>query len=396
MFAKLSKFSLNLINYIDFDRELFAESTSSVLITVLGMIFTTHIFKIALLNKKISLLPFIFQSSSILNLKNNLELSFAMYMTCVKSSQFTGSYKRFLFFNSCLVIVKSFLVGSFIGIVGIFVLYFSKQSKTSMALNIIYTSVLSCFFSTVVFVITLLLILKIIETLNINCENFVMPILSAFNDIFVAKILVFVTLGSFNYPSCQLLFILFLIFCLTSVCLFFMLRFQGYKIPSQSLKLIIFVFTVNSVIGVIMERLFAKFPSINPLYHVFSTISGSITYIFAHKINNIIKIDQIFDKSVNVTLSFSAAICFLIYIIANYVSGLGFTLAFLIVLAIALTFQVFALNYIIEHIVLTLEVDNVLFSSTLLPLIVTCSDLLSLLSLIVVLYITLLFSNAIF
>lgn len=61
--------ALDVKNMVQIDKNLFIQGTPSIIISVLGMIFTGHLFKLALENPKISSLPFVFESNSIISLK---------------------------------------------------------------------------------------------------------------------------------------------------------------------------------------------------------------------------------------------------------------------------------------------------------------------------------------
>lgn len=361
-------------------------SITAIIFTLLGTIFTSRLINVSTIELKESSFPFAFQANSILNMKNGFEISLVIYIMSLKHTQ---QYPNFIYVNCCLALIKSFFIGVVISIAAVITKLYSETQNFYQIIQLIYSSISSCFYSSAMFIFIFLTIYSLLKKFKLDNETLIISTFCTLNDICSIEILAIFSINAHNYSSHQLAFFIFLILSFLSICLIFVINYKDLVVSLQSETSIIITFGYNLVLGLIIEHVSKMFPSVNILFHVYSTIGNSVCYIYAQKIHNSINNNCILTHGLNLTLAVTSFACSLILIGINHFFMFGLGFKFLIWFAILLFFQVLLTNKlltVINNIFNRSFQEN--FGSLILPTIISISDGLSLFSLVLASFIS--------
>lgn len=355
------------------DSNIIFQSFPSIIISMFGMFFTSLIFKEAIEHKNLENFPFILLSSTILSFKGNIELGYVMYLSVLRPKTQMSIFKKIIIGNTCFIIIQSFLVGIFSGILCIICLYIKKSLPIEFYMAIVLSGVSTCLLTTVVFAIVFILCMEMSLYLSIDQENFIMPILNTVNDVVVVKILLMLSLFmiKLSLNDCILILLIEIIF-IVLCCIF--IRFSEDLLPFQNSQTILFVTSLNIITGFFLEKLTETHPSIAPSFPVFAGLSASISYVFLHKSFSLLDTEQIPPSSTYISLILISFFASSIYILSAYFLKMEFSIFFSVSFIVMFLIQVFLLIKIIDLMVKLMEKEKKCISSNIVPMISSISD----------------------
>ncbi|ELA42471.1 uncharacterized protein VICG_00570 [Vittaforma corneae ATCC 50505] len=372
-----------LINSV-FDISVISQSLLSISITLLGMLFTSSLFKAAVSHKSLQHFPFVLLSSTILGFKSNVELGYVMHLSTLRVPTTFTNFKRIVIANSCLIAVESFTVGVFSGLLGAFEIAFDKKSTVQLYSVIFLSSVLTCFLSTAAFILLFIFSLELAVYFSMDPENFLMPLLNVINDVLVVKFLFMFAKGLQKLSTADHLWILFLVTIATGVCFYFIFVSENL-LPIQSIETVAFTFGLNIISGFILEKSSAMFSMIAPAFPVFTGMSTSIALICLHKTFTVVENQRVsIPSSTNnslILISFFISITYVCIARAIYV---GYSVEFSFCFIFMFIIQVILLLKIVEYMVLFIKNQGKNISSDTVPLISSISDFTGSLALVLV------------
>lgn len=365
-----------------FDFKLAAQSAPSLIATLFGMFFVSYCFKEALQHKKLITFPFLFQSSCILGFKGNVELSYVMDLsTKRKLLNSPRDFKKIAVTNSCNLIFQSLEIGFLVGCLSIVSILLKSSIKLNSALEMLATALLACLISTLVLIIFFIVILELSNSLSIDTENFLLPILNALNDILVVKSLYKIALN-ISHLSVDILFIV-TIFILVFACFCYIIASNSkFPIPQFSLEAIAISLILNVSSGFILEKFSTSYPMIAPAYPVFSGMGSSIAFIFLHKKFTSMECNEILSINLKVTLLIVSLIISSFYIYIAHSFGIKYTHGFAVSFILMFVLQVLFLMKIIDKILKLLRRYNKNISADGVPITSSISDFLGIIILV--------------
>lgn len=372
---------LNFLNS-SFDFNLIYQSSLSISITLLGMIFTSHFFKNALDHKSLNYYPFILISSTILGFKGNIELGYVMHLSTLRTHFSFSDFKKIAISNTCFILVQSFVVGLISAILGISEIFLKHKYSLHLCTEIFVSSILTCLFTTAIFSILFILSLELAVYFSADHENFLMPLLNAINDILVVSFLLIFIRGIHKLTILNHCLIGLAIILITWLCYIFIF-ISDNLLALQSLETLIFTFSLNIISGFILEKSADISTMIAPAYPVFTGMSTSIALIYIHKLfsNNE---NQILDSGTKISnslilISLSISIT---YLIIAYFIRVVYSIEFSICFILLFTIQTMVLLKIIKFMIKFIKNQDKSISSNTIPLISAISDFIGTLALV--------------
>lgn len=357
-----------------FDFNVILQSFMSIAFTLFGMLFTSSLFKKAVEHKSMRLFPFVLLSSTILGFKSNIELGYVMHLSTLCTPMFLTDFKKTAVANSSLIMIESFSVGIFSGILGIFEVAFEGDLNWNMGSIIFVSSVLTCFVSTAIFVFFFLFCLEISAYLSIDLELFLMPLLNVINDIFVVKIL-FVSGKNLNRLTIHQHFCIILLISLAVGSLFYFIFLSENLLPMQSIDTLALTFSLNIISGFILERLSLALPATAPAFPVFTGMSSSIALIYLHKLFSSVENQQMpIPSAVYNSLAFISFLVSIAYIHIARATHIVYSIRFSFCFIIAFTIHMLLLLKIVEYLIKFLRKQGKNTSSNIVPLVTSISD----------------------
>lgn len=363
----------NLFNSI-FDVSIISQSLPSILITLLGMFVTGEMFKNAVMNKSLANFPFVLLSSAVLGFKSSIELAYVMHITRLRNILLEDDFKKAVFTNSCFILLESFGVSIFSGIIGILSIYQKNQPNISLYLSILTSSILTCVISTFVFIIFFILALEISIYFSIDPENILMPLLNTVDDLIVVKLLVVSALETRSITAYSSILIL-LLFIAMSLFFYFYTYNAENLLPLQSLESISISFSLNIFSGLIMEKSSAKYPMIAAAFPVFGGMSASIAFIFLHKVFSITQ-EQIssIPPTIYCSLILVSFLISVMYMSLSHILQIGFTIEFSICFIFLFTIQVLVLLKFVDFMIKFIKKYDLNISSNTIPILSATAD----------------------
>jgi solute carrier family 41 len=356
------------------DLKLAIYSAPSLIISLIGMLFTSFSFKAAVEHKKLKNFPFIFQSSAILGFKGNLELGYVIHLsTKRKLLQNLETFKAIALRNSCFLIFESSMIGLLVGSLSVLSMLLKNQVSLILTFGVMSSSLLTCFLSTLLFVLSFIFSLEMAIYLSIDPESFLMPILNTINDILVVRILY---IYSLNLSSSSLSFLIALISAIlfmSVVCLNYSYKTEDL-IPSLSLETVSTTFFLNIVSGFLLDRFSSLYPMIAPAFPVFAGMTTSIAYIFLHKKFVEIECNEIMALNTKITLLLISLIISCSYIWISHLLKMSLSFWFSISFITMFSFQSLILLKIVDRMIKLLLASQKSISSNTVPIISSISD----------------------
>lgn len=328
--------------------KLFYQSTLSILIGLLGMLFSNSIIVESLSNPKIKRLPYIFQSSCILGMKNNIELAYAMKISTIEPTR--NNYNLLILQNSIYLLIQTIAIGVLVGFMGGLNQICKGNFDATILVTVAYVSIGVCILSTIAFLTSFIISNIIFKKFNINSENFAIPILNALNDIFVVKMLRDLSLSSFDYSVETLIFLIFTIFCIFLSCLIFCLKTEGFAENLQLDKIWGISVVINLLTGFMVDDAAQDYPIINQTYLLYSNMCAALAYVYTHKMYSAIKNRRSLPESIKYTLVLIAFICSCIYVLISFFSSMNFKFLFFMGFILSITTQSFLMIEMISTI----------------------------------------------
>lgn len=365
-----------------FEPILFKESTPSVLINLLGMMIGNRILNKTLEDKAISKLSFLFIYICIVGMKNGLELAYAMDVATVERER--RMYIKIAVDKSHKLILQTSILGILIGLIGGLISIFRIGRINRLFLQIIFTSTWSCILSTLGFIFSFIFGSTIIHYFHINSENFAIPILGTLNDLMVIQVLSTVARISLTHSTNTLLWFIVLSIIILIICAVFVFKKEQTMRNIYSSKKMIICFIINIITGVITDDAAIEYPIINNVYHLFSTLAGSITYIFTNKIFVATKNNLFLKKSINYTLIIISVFCSIIYTLISLIFYWKIPTRFLVLFVITMTLQIWLVNESLLFLSFYPKTTKSFKSTDIILLVGALSDLISIVSVILI------------
>lgn len=368
------------------DLKFLVQSAPSLIISLLGMLCTSYNFKKAIEHQKLRNFPFFFQSSSILGFNGNIELGYVMHLsTKRKMIRNLRNFKGIALANSCFLIFESALVGLLVGILSILSVVSKAKITFKLAIEMLAASLITCFISTLLFVISFIFSLELAVFLSIDPESFLMPVLNALNDILVVRILYIFSIGISNHSILLLIYVICSIIAISFICLYFSF-YTTDPIPNLSLDTVAITFLLNLFSGLFVDRFSPLYPMIAPAYPVFAGMGSSIAYIFLHKKFISLECQEIIAMNLKITLLFISLIVSSVYIVTSSYLGVQFSNIFALCFMFMFTFQVLILLKVVDKILKVFIANQKSISSNTVPIIASISDFLAIIILIGISY----------
>lgn len=368
------------------DLKLIFQSAPSLIASLFGMFFTSYSFKLAIKHKKLSKFPFIFQSSSILGFKGNIELGYIMHLsTKRKTLPSSKDFKRIAISNSCSLIFQSITVGFLVGCLSVLNVLLRSAVTTRTVIELISASLVTCCASTLALVISFIFTLELSVLLSIDSENFLMPVLNALNDIMVVRILYIFAINVSNQSSSVLISAILATSAFGCFC--FIISYNSNdSIPRLSMETVVISFILNITSGFILDRFSPPYPMIAPAYPVFAGMGSSIAFIFLHKKFTSLECNEIVSMNLNITLVIISVVISSFYILVSQLFKIEYSHRFAISFIVMFTVQVLILLKLIDKMILLLMKYRKNISANTVPLTSSVSDFLGTVMLLGVAY----------
>lgn len=382
--VKFLGYKMFALVHSSFDSSVVSQSFLSISITLFGMLFTGFLFKNAVSHKSLQHFPFVLLSSAILGFKGNIELGYVMHLSTLRVPITFSNFKRIAVANSCLIMVESFTVGVFSGLLGVFEIFFDKNNTIQLYSAIILSSVLTCFLSTAIFTLFFIFSLELAVYFSMDPENFLMPLLNAINDVLVVKLLLIFAKGIQKLPMADHLWIFFLVVIAIGVC-FYLIFISESLLPIQSVETIALTLGLNIISGFVLEKSSAMFPMVAPAFPVFTGMSTSIALIYLHKKFAIVENQRmIVPSSTNNSLILISLFTSITYICIVRTTYVEYTREFSFCFIFMFTIQVILLLKVVEYMIKLMKIQDKSISSNTVPLISSISDFTGSLALVLI------------
>ena len=298
--------------------EVIIQSSSSLIVNLLGLFTVGNIFTIVTKKDVFKKYPMILMFTCLLNFKGNIGLIFIIYINKYKNTLLSQSeYYMRVFYNSNLLIFKSIIIGTVTGIVGILYNICRGYNDYNLNIKMILIPTFSSCIASLLFIITLLIVLELISYFNLETENIVMPFLSAITDLI--EILFLKEFIEYFDKTDMDMMILISFFCL---CITLIVSYYSFSdntiIPRESLLGLTTSTCISIISGLIVEKLSENFTFISSIYPFFSGMSLSIALIFLHRNFSTNYSNISTDPLMNTLLFISLLMGFLFIILSNF------------------------------------------------------------------------------
>lgn len=360
-----------------FNTTLIVQSAPSLLISLVGMLLTGLLFEISIKQKKYRVYPIILESGCILSFKGNIELSLAMHLSSLRSDRSGDAhFGSAAFYNSTAVLAQSFVTGFVAGIIGVINSMLNQTTDPIVFTRIIIASALTCFATSLIFIISLLVSIEIARLLEIDTENFILPVLSTVNDFIIVKGLLLSTELMEVLSGKECIVIGFGLSCLFVISLFFAIKADNLM-PFNAIEILGVSYILTVFSGFILERYSSIFLHIATAFPVFAGMCGSISFIYIHRRFRLFQTKEKEQMSQHPTLLLISLIMAISYILFAKLFNFRFTTGFCIMFVLMFLCQVSIVLYMIESISKYMKNENKSIGTNTLPIVASVSDLLS-------------------
>ncbi|KAL6122692.1 ribosomal protein [Nucleospora cyclopteri] len=325
--------------------------------------------------------PLILQSTCLMSFKGNIEVIFAVQIALLREQH--GNFKKYIslaFNNTNLLMLQSFVIGLFIGLLGTAYHGINNGWKYDVGVRIMISTMFSCIMTTFFFIVLLFCVVELVRWLEIDEENFIMPSFSSAIDYFNARFLV-ICINFFNHISSDTALVFgsaMIVIATINLCFSFS---STSFFPSISPSVLLISLLASMFGGSLIQKFSQKTLFLAVCYPFFCGMSVSITLIFLHRIFTNIEIPT---KPVLInTLIFISLVISLIYSLINSFMIESMSLLFPVTFVCMFIVQTYILLMILDNTTLRLKatVKNIELYS--LPLISNISDILTIFSLII-------------
>lgn len=365
-----------------FNPGLILQSAPTLLLTLIGMIFTGLLFRISITTTRYKKYPIILESGCILSFKGNIELGLAMHLSSRKQDQMTdSSFAKSVFFNCNAIFIQSFITGLLAGIVGGLQVFLINTFTRELFIKIILGSVLTCIATSMIFILFLLSMIQVSSIYKIKPENFILPLLSTINDFVIVRglLLSAILLEDFSIKICMVIgSSLLLLLCINV----FVALYSENLIPHHSIEILAASYMLSVFGGYLLEKYSSVFVYVVSAFPVFAGMCGSILFIHIHR-KFIIEREQTSPMpSQRPTLLLISFLIATLYIIIAHALGLGYSLGFSLAFILVFCCQIIIMLFISDKLCYkTLSGD---IHPDILPMVSSSTDFVSALILIAI------------
>lgn len=365
-----------------FNTTLILQSALPLLVSLAGMLVTGILFEMSVKEDRFRLHPIILEAGCILSFKGNVELSLAMHLSSLRfSSTKSSKFGSSAFFNSNATLAQSFITGFLAGSVGVVSSLIGDSGNSTVYAKIVVAAALTCFVTSLVFILVLLATIELARFFDVCTENFILPVLSTVNDFIVVKGLLVSTDLLEHYTLKQTVLVGFGILCLFGISLFFTLRAKSL-IPFHAIEVLSASYLLSILSGYLLEKYSSAFPAIASAFPVFAGMCGSISFIYIHRRFKLFQ-DQVPERqSQHLSLFLISLIVSLFYIALSKVFRLNYSTSFCVMFVIMFSCQVMLLIVIIENVLEKMRDENKNISISALPIVAAVSDFIAVIILI--------------
>lgn len=374
------KTSYSILNNLN--TTLIMQSTPSLLISLVGMLFTGMLFESSVKQKRFRNYPIILESGCILSFKGNIELNLAMHLSSLRSRRLASrDFYRTALSNFSTALAQSLVVGLSAGCMGVLNSLLNNNSAPAVLVAIPTATMLACCASSVVFFLVLLITIELVHLSGVRAENVILPVISTLNDFLIVKGLLSSTdmVKTLSIEGC-ILVSLGLAF-LFAVALLFSIRGRSLVLPCAVLALGT-SYVVTAIGGFVLEKYSAIFMHIAAAFPVSAGMCGSIAFIHMHQKFHLLQDREQERGPYQPTLILISFVVSVLYVCIARVLDFHFTLRFSIMFVLMFICQVGIILLVTEAVFNHLRRRNKSGSTEALPIVSCISDFLSVVALV--------------
>lgn len=367
----------NSHGYLNLNFPLIIQSIPSLLISLIGLCLAGNVLDKSQFLDVAKYYPILLISNCILSFKGNTELIFAMHLSTL--SQVSGlklkKYLRFSIDNGCLVFAQSIIIGLTVGLLGMAKNIFSGHFIADILFRIITISTVASITSSIIVMLILIPSTIMAVKVGINPDNIVLPVISAFGDFVVVKLIIFFLNLFVNLSMSKCTILMFLILAILPIPVYIS-AISKRRVPLQSLSILMITYGLSTTSGYSVQYFSKKHPVLAPATPIFCGLSGSISYIYLNKkmtaIANQVRFNR---KKIFVSLVLISIITSFLAICLNPIFGLKYKPSFSALFIILFVFDVCILLQIVDGIMLYFSRRNKEVGVFTLPLMTSISDI---------------------
>ncbi|KAI5150081.1 solute carrier family 41 [Enteropsectra breve] len=360
------------------------ESGPTLIISLIGLVLTGKLFEKSVKEIRFRKFPVMLEANCVLGFKGNIELSFAMqFAAFIAQYKSTEGFLAFALANINALFAQSLFSGLFIGIFAASYLAVQKQGSYDEYFAAVAVTVSSCFFSTLIFFIFLLLFIQCSKFVHFDLENILLPLLGSLNDFLIVKILLVMSLFFVSFSLGSLALTILGMLALLGTSMYFLCRSDGL-FPRQNYYLLFFTSLMSLCNGILLEKYSAKFDFIAGSFPIIGGMCASIVFLYIHQnFENGENESSASPKSILTLLLIALIIPILYLFIAAGIYG-KLQLEFCVYFMLAFTGNTFILLAATDFYIKKTITTNKHISPGLLPIVAFVSDLFAVASLILI------------